>query len=146
MQGESVVSSSAVSALAPDERLLLIRSAGAVEAARLMADRHCEDVRILDVRGISQLCDYLIIGSGTSDRQMRALAEELDELGAGHGQALFRQSADPGHTWVVLDFVDVVVHLFEPGQRAYYDLDGLWSDAETVSWERERGKEARARA
>lgn len=111
-----------------------------------MADRHCEDVRILDVRGISQLCDYLIIGSGTSDRQMRALAEELDELGAGHGQALFRQSADPGHTWVVLDFVDVVVHLFEPGQRAYYDLDGLWSDAETVSWERERGKEARARA
>ncbi len=117
----------------------------AVEAARLMADRHCEDVRILDVRGISQVCDYLIIGSGTSDRQMRALGAELEDLGAGCGQKLFRQSADGGSTWVVLDFVDVVAHIFEPGQRAYYDLDGLWSDAETVSWEREPGREARAR-
>jgi ribosome-associated protein len=109
-----------------------------------MADRHCEDVRILDVRGLSQVCDYLIIGSGTSDRQMWALAGELEDLGAGHGQKLFRQSADQAHTWVVLDFVDAVVHLFEPGQRAYYDLDGLWSDAESVSWERGQGREARA--
>lgn len=117
----------------------------AVEAARVMADRHCEDVRILDVRGISQVCDYLIIGSGTSDRQMGALGAELDELGSGCGQALFRQSADQANSWVVLDFVDVVVHIFEPSQRAYYDLEGLWSDAEAVSWEREQGREARAR-
>ena len=53
----------------------------ATEVARLIADRHCEDVRLLDVRGLSQVCDYVLIGSGTSDRQMKSLAEEQDDFG-----------------------------------------------------------------
>ncbi len=107
----------------------------AVEAARLMADRHCEDVRLLDVRSLSQVCDFLLIGTGTSDRQLKSIAQELEELGAGHDNAMYHCDADQAHTWVVVDFVELVVHLFEPGRRAYYDLEGLWSDAEQVGWE-----------
>jgi ribosome-associated protein len=108
----------------------------AIEAARLLADRHCEDVRLLDVRGLSQVCDYVLIGSGTSDRQMKSLADELEDLGRERGQPLFRADSDSSVTWVVVDFVELVAHLFEPGQRAYYDLEGLWSDAQVVPWER----------
>ena len=108
----------------------------AVEAARLLSDRHCDDVRLLDVHGLSQVCDYVLIGTGTSDRQMKSLADELEELGRRHDNNLFRADIDSAATWIVVDFVDLVAHLFEPGRRAYYDLEGLWSDAEAVPWGR----------
>ena len=110
----------------------------AIDAARLIADQHCEDVRLLDVRGLSQVCDYVLIGSGTSDRQMKSLADELGILGRDSGHAVFRSDRDARVTWQVVDFVGLVVHLFEPDQRAYYDLESLWSDAEHVSWQQER--------
>ncbi|MCH8166132.1 MAG: ribosome silencing factor [Planctomycetes bacterium] len=114
-----------------------------IEAAQLLADRHCEDVRLLDVTGLSQVCDYVLIGSGTSDRQMKSLAEELADLGQERDNPMFRSSADNALTWIVIDFVDLVAHLFEPNQRAYYDLEGLWSDAQLVEWRREKnGTEA----
>ena len=107
----------------------------AIEAARLIADRHCEDVLLLDVQGLSQVCDYVLIGSGTSDRQMKSLADELADFGREHDQALFRTDSDAPATWIVVDFVGVVTHLFEPSRRGYYDLEGLWADAETVPWQ-----------
>ncbi len=114
-----------------------------IEAARLLADRHCENVVLLDVRGLSQVCDYVLIGSGTSDRQMKSLAEELEDLGGANDNPVFRSSRDTSWTWIVIDFVDLVAHLFEPDQRAYYDLESLWSDAESVHWRRkEEGLEA----
>ena len=109
----------------------------AIEAARLIADRHCEAVRLLDVRGLSQVCDYVLLGSGTSDRQMKSLADELSDLGRDRDHAVFGTDLDDGVTWVVVDFVGVVVHLFEPDQRTHYDLEGLWSDANVVPWQRE---------
>src|SRR5262245_40840912 len=89
----------------------------AIEAARLMADRHCEDVLLLDVRGVSQVCDYLLIASGTSDRQMRSVADELADVGAEQDLRAFHTDADSASTWVVVDFIVLVVHLFEPGMR-----------------------------
>ncbi len=111
----------------------------AIEAARLLADRHCEDVLLLNVRGLSQVCDYVLIGTGTSDRQMKSLADELGDLGREMGHGVFRSDRDPRVTWQVVDFVGLVVHLFEPDRRAYYDLESLWSDAESVPWQREAG-------
>jgi ribosome-associated protein len=108
----------------------------AVEAARLIHDRHCEDVKLLDVRGLSQVCDYVLLGSGTSDRQMKAIARELADLGDEHDNRCFRSSQDSDVTWVVVDFIDLVAHLFEPTQRAYYDLEDLWSDAPEIPWGR----------
>lgn len=110
----------------------------AIEAARLMDERHCEDVRLLDVRGLSQVCDFVLIATGTSERQMRSVAQELEDLGEENHNAVYRSDRDSGGTWIVIDFVDLVAHLFEPGQRSYYDLEALWSDAETVDWRKGR--------
>jgi len=108
----------------------------AIEAARLLADRHCEDVLVLDVHGLSQVSDYVLIGTGTSDRQMKSLADELEDLAIQYGEKVFRSNRDTGVTWIVIDFIDVVAHLFEPNQRAYYDLEQLWSEAPHVPWKR----------
>ena len=108
----------------------------AVEAARLLEDRHCTDIRLLDLRGISQVCDFILIGSGTSDRQMRSVADEVSTLGKERGESRFRTNNDPASTWIIVDFIDLVVHLFEPSRRTYYDLEDLWSDAAPVEFAR----------
>lgn len=108
----------------------------AIAAAKLLEDRHCEDVQLLDVRGLSQVCNFILIASGTSNRQMKSVAQEVEDLGKEVGEQVFRTNRDTGNTWIVTDFVDVVVHLFEPDQRAYYDLESLWSDASHVDFKR----------
>lgn len=117
----------------------------AVAAARMLADDKCRDVVILDVRGRSQVTDYTVIATGTSDRQMRAAGEHVDELGSKTGMKLYRHTLrDPDTKWVLLDFVDVVVHVFEPDARLYYDLEMLWGDAPRIAWERPNDLKARA--
>jgi ribosome-associated protein len=108
----------------------------AIDAARLVRDDKCEDVVLLDVRDLSQVSDFIIIGSGTSDRQMHSVLRHVEELGKGRGMPAFRSSADDRSTWLLIDFVDVVVHLFEPNTRAHYDLEMLWGDAPRLEWER----------
>ena len=110
-------------------------AAFALESARLMVARHCEDVLLLDVTGLSQVCDYVLIGTGTSDRQMKAVSDELAGSGGVAGFPAFRKNIDTGATWIVVDFVSVVAHLFEPQRRAYYDLEDLWADARAIDLE-----------
>lgn len=112
----------------------------AIEAARLLKDRRCEAVQLLDVRGLSQVCDYVLIANGTSDKQMKSVAAELKDLGHEHKHPIFRSHGDAGTTWIVVDFVDLVVHLFEPEQRAYYAIEQLWSDSKPVQWERDEAE------
>ncbi len=109
----------------------------AIEAARTAVDRHCTDVRLFDVRGRSQVCDYVLVASGTSDRQVRSVGAELGNLGASFGRERFRTNTDPASTWVVVDFIDIVMHLFEPSRRAYYDLDELWADTPEIEFSRD---------
>ncbi len=106
----------------------------AIEAATLMRDLKCEDVVLLDVRTLSQVCDFVVVATGTSDRQMQSVARALADLGEEHGERAFRTNQDKSSTWIVVDFIDVVAHLFEPGQREYYDIEGLWSDAPQIDW------------
>lgn len=109
----------------------------ALGAARLCRDDHCEEVVLIDVREVSSVADYIIIGSGTSDRQMRSVLRHVEELGRSVGSPAVRTSSDERATWLIADFVDVVVHLFEPSTRSHYDLEMLWGDAPRVAWERE---------
>ena len=108
----------------------------AMEVARLLHDDKCEDVLLLDVRTLSQVTDFILIGSGTSDRQMHSVLQHVEELGKPLGYTAFRSSTDDRSTWLLLDFVDIVVHLFEPNCRAHYDLEMLWGDAPRLEWER----------
>ncbi len=108
----------------------------AIECARLFQDDKCEHIVVLDVRGRSQISDYVIVGSGTSDRQMNAAIDDAVELGTAHGFSAMRTNKDDRSTWLLADFVDVVAHLFEPNTRAYYDIEMLWGDAPRVDWRR----------
>lgn len=108
----------------------------AIEAARMLADYQCGDVTVLDIRGRNQVMDFVVIGSGTSATQMRSVLEYVEKLGEKQGFAAYRSSRDERGLWLVLDCVDVVVHLFEPNTRAHYDLEMMWGDAPRVEWER----------
>lgn len=108
----------------------------ALDAARMLSDDKCTDVIVMDVREKSQLSDFIVIASGTSDRQMRSGAEHLRDLAHEQGHDVFRTNLDEQTTWIVLDCVDVVIHIFEPNQRAFYDLEMLWGDAPRLKWER----------
>ncbi len=108
----------------------------AVDAARLVRDDKCEDVVLLDVRQLSQVSDFIIVGSGTSDRQMHSVLKHVEDIAKERGFSAFRTTTDDRSTWLLADFVDVVVHLFEPNTRAHYDLEALWGDAPRLEWER----------
>ena len=85
-----------------------------IESARLCSDLHCTEVVIFDVRGLNDMCDYILIASGTSDRQIKSVAEDLAELAEEHGHERIGREVDGDAKWVVVDFVDVLAHLFEP--------------------------------
>ncbi len=109
----------------------------AIDAARLLHDDKCEEVVLLDVRALSQVSDYIIVGSGTSDRQMRSSLDDAIEMGEKRGHTAFRTNKDERATWLLADFVDIVIHLFEPNTRAHYDLEMLWGDAPRIEWQRQ---------
>lgn len=107
----------------------------AIDAARVLRDDKCDDVTLLDVRGLSHVSDYVLIASGTSERQMKTAAQSAEDLGKERGTPPFKSTRDTGTTWIVVDFVETVIHLFEPEHRLYYDLESLWSEGRRVDWE-----------
>lgn len=130
---------------APAEVVPLSAAEFAVEAARLLLDDKCTDIVVLDVAKLTSVSRYIVIGTGTSDRQMRSVLDDVADLGRSSGHTVARKSVDERATWVLADFVDVVVHLFEPNTRAYYDLEMMWGDAPRVAWERPAGDKPRNR-
>lgn len=112
----------------------------AIELARLAFDDKCSDIVVLDVRGLSSISDYVVIASGTSDRQMRAVADHAEDLGASLGHPPYRSNKDPRALWLLIDFSDVVIHIFEPNTRAHYDIEMMLGDAKRIDWERPAAK------
>lgn len=99
------------------------------QAATLLVDRKASDVVLLDVRGMSSYADYFVLASGDTERQVTATAEHVREQLKAHGfRTIGTEGFDGGH-WVLLDYGEVVVHVFSAEVRAFYDLDGLWADA-----------------
>ncbi len=108
----------------------------AIQAARAVEDEKCHDIVLIDVRGKSPMSDFLVIGSGTSDRQMRSALKHVADLGEQHKYLVSRTASDERGTWLLADFLNVVVHLFEPSARSHYDLEMMWGDAPRVEWQR----------
>jgi len=97
--------------------------------AALTLDKKAKDVLLLDVRGKTSYADYFVIASGESERQVSAMAEHVETTLRGEGvRPVGSEGYDTGH-WVLLDYGEVVAHLFFTEVRAFYDLEGLWSDA-----------------
>ncbi len=108
----------------------------ALQAARIAHDDHAEDVLVLDLTGVSPVTDYFVIATGTSDRQLRAVCDEMVAHGKECGQRVWHVAGRDSGQWIVLDFVDVVVHLFEQSRRTFYDLELIWGEAPRVDWQR----------
>lgn len=119
-------------ASASDQPGILDRDAARAFAqalARSLLDDKCSDVLILDIADLTTVTGCIVLGTGTSDRQMRAALKNLDDTAARFNSKPLHTSTDDNATWLLVDFVDVVVHLFEPNARAFYDLESMWSDA-----------------
>jgi len=102
--------------------------------AQFASDKKAEDILILDMRQIVNYCDYFVLCSGNTDRQVRAIAEHIDEgLGDLGLTGCFKQGLRKCD-WVVLDTGDVVVHIFQKDIREFYKLEYLWREAKQVVW------------
>jgi ribosome-associated protein len=100
------------------------------EAAKIAAELHCTDIVVIDLQGQSPATDFFVIATGTSERQMRTVCDEISAMGRERDfPRLGRAGYDQGR-WILLDFVSVVVHLFDEEYREFYDLDNLWADVE----------------
>jgi len=104
---------------------------------RLALERKAQDLVVLDLRRLNAFTDFMIILSGRSSRQVQAIAEHLLRRAKDLGvRPLGREGLSRGQ-WVLLDFGEVVVHIFQAALRDYYDLEGLWSDAVLLRWPEE---------
>jgi len=107
----------------------------AIAAARAAASKQGEAIVILDVHDLIAITDYFVIASGTSERQVTTIAEEISKELKGRKLKSLRREGDAGARWVLLDFGDVVVHVFHDEEREFYRLENLWRDAPLVDWE-----------
>ena len=104
----------------------------AQRAAQILLDNKANDVVVLDLRGVTDMTDFFIIASGTSDTHVRALGDHvLEDLKKEGARAHHVEGLTQGR-WVLLDYVDFVVHVFHPTLRNFYQLERLWSDAEVI--------------
>jgi ribosome-associated protein len=102
-------------------------------AVEAIEDLKGNRVVVLDLRGLCDATDYFVIASGTSDTHVRGIADSVLEKLHRHGLRAHHIEGLPGGRWVLLDFVDFVVHLFHPEMRSFYQLERLWSDAPALS-------------
>ena len=107
----------------------------ALAAAKVATERHCSEIAVLDLRDMSPATDYFVIATGTSDRQMRTVADEISDVAKEHGMQRFGRAGYEQARWILLDYVDVVIHIFDSEYRNYYDLELLWGDAERLTIE-----------
>jgi len=91
------------------------------------------DILVLDLRGKSDVCDFFLICTGTADVQVKAIAKAIQDGLASSGQKLLHAEGLSEARWALLDFVDLVVHVFRTETRAYYQLERLWGDAPRVA-------------
>ena len=97
-----------------------------------LEDKKGEDIRIIDISEISVLADYFVICNGSSDSQVKALVDNVEEKMAKAGYELKQHEGNGSGTWVLLDFADVIVHVFDKENRLFYNLERIWSDGKTI--------------
>ncbi len=97
--------------------------------AHIAAEMKAQDVLVLDVRGKASYADYVVIASADNERLVAAVADAVDEKLRPEGTRPMSTEGTEGGNWVLLDYGDVVAHLFQQDARSFYDLEGLWADA-----------------
>jgi len=117
--------------LAPAPKPVLSSRERAQRSALLALDKKAYDVSILEITALSSIADYLVLVSGRTDKQVQAIADSVRQGLKKFGKALDIEGTTEGK-WVVIDYGDVIVHIFQEELRRYYDLDGLWDKAPQI--------------
>ncbi len=105
-------------------------------SARVAVDNKARDVTVLDMRGITPLYDFFVLCTGNSRRQIHTISEEVDARLQAEGDQRLAIEGYEASKWVVQDYGDVMVHVFDGSTREYFALEELWADAPRVDWER----------
>jgi len=100
-----------------------------------LQDKKAKDIKILDIRELSILSDYFIIATGTSTTHVQSLCEHIEENMSKEGYYLHHKEGFRNGRWILMDYYDVVVHIFYEDERKFYNLERLWVDAKTVTME-----------
>lgn len=112
----------------------------AIAAARAASAKTLEDTSVLDVGDLIAITDYFVITGGRNDRQVRAVVDEVQRTVRAEGGTLLRSEGLDDLRWVLLDYGDFLVHVFDGEARSYYGLERLWADAAQVDWEHQDGE------
>ena len=104
----------------------------ALRVAEVISDTPASDTLVIDIQDLSSVADYFVICSGDNDRQVRAISRELLDRFEEAGLRPRRQEGDPSSGWIVMDYGDVIVHIFNTRQREFYRLEELWAEAPTL--------------
>ena len=108
----------------------------AIACAKAAEEILAEDIRVLDLQGISSLTDFMVVCSGSSMPHLKAILREVEgKVGEWTGAKPLHSEGKADSRWVVLDFVDVIVHVMHQEMRDLYGLEELWGDAKLVKWE-----------
>jgi ribosome-associated protein len=113
----------------------------ALVAARAAAAKQAEGIAILDVHGLIVITDYFVICSASTERQVKTIVEEVEKALRALERKPVRREGETEGRWVLLDYVDIVVHVFADEEREYYDLERLWRDAPRLELD-DRGRAA----
>lgn len=101
-------------------------------AYHALDEKKGEDIRIIDIAGISVLADYFIIANGSSESQVQAMVDNVEEEMHKAGYSLKQREGYGSGNWVLLDFSDVIVHVFDKENRLFYDLERIWRDGKNI--------------
>lgn len=102
------------------------------KAVQAAADKQATDILMLDLRGRCDFADFFVVCSGASERQIKAILEEIDKALTAEGVPLLRREGVTDSGWVLLDVGDVIIHVFSPERRGYYELEKIWAEATPV--------------
>ena len=108
----------------------------AIQCARIGEENKAKDVVILDLRNITPIFDFFVIMTGASRRQLHTLAEETDAYLRDQGEIRKNIQGYQASRWIVQDYGDIIVHVFDAESREYYALEELWADAPHIEWKR----------
>ncbi|MGQ3684624.1 MAG: ribosome silencing factor [Candidatus Loosdrechtia sp.] len=109
----------------------------AIICARIAYDKKAEDILIFDMKGLTFLTDYFVICSGSNKRQLQSIANGIEQDLHSYGIRLIGMEGYTEASWILMDYGDVIVHIFNKDTRRFYDLELLWGDAPKVKWRKD---------
>jgi len=104
-------------------------------AYKALDDKFGEDIKVIDLRGLSSLADYFIITNGNAESQVKAIADEVSDKLAEAGLRMKSSEGYGRGNWILLDYGDIIVHVFDKANREFYNLERVWGDAPLVPLE-----------